>query len=189
MKRGVILVVALFAGASALTAQGTRIKPEIRPFAGALIPTGDQRSLFLDAPMAGVSAALEVKPSLHVLATFGWVAAQNKYPVAQDNVNIYQYSVGAELGVVKPLGGSWELRPFAGIGFGGRTYAFQGLGLTDKTCFAGYGAVGTEFQIARTALRLEARDNVFCYRSPVPGVSSKTRNDVGLSLGIAYHFR
>ncbi len=71
----------------------------------------------------------------------------------------------------------------------GRTYAFQELGLTDKTCFAGYGALGTEFQIARTALRLEARDNVFCYRSPVPGVSSKTRNDIGLSLGVAYHLR
>ena len=189
MKRSAMLVAALFAGATALSAQTTRIKPEIRPFAGALIPTGDQRDFFLDAPMAGVSAALEIKPSLHLLATFGWVAAQNKYPVAQDNANIYQYSVGAELGFVKPLGGRWELRPFAGLGVGGRTYAFQGLGLADKTCFAGYGALGTEFQLARTALRLEARDNVFCYRSPVPGVSSQTRNDIGLSLGIAYHLR
>jgi hypothetical protein len=49
--------------------------------------------------------------------------------------------------------------------------------------------VGTEFQIARTALRLEARDNVFRYRSPISGVSSKTRNDVGLSFGVAYHLR
>jgi len=188
MRRSALVVAALV-GATALSAQGTKIKPEIRPFAGALIPTGDQRNLFLDAPMAGVSAAVELKPSVHVLATFGWVAAQNKYPVAQDNVNIYQYSVGAELGFVKPLGGCWELRPFAGLGFGGRTYAFQGIGLKDQTCFAGYGAVGTEFQIARTALRLEARDNVFCYRSPVPGVSSQTRNDIGLSLGFAYHLR
>lgn len=189
MKRSMILVAALFAGATVLSAQATRIKPEIRPFAGAIIPTGDQRDLFLDAPMAGVSTALELKPSLHVLATFTWVAAQNKYPVAQDNVNIYQYSVGAELGFVKPLGGRWELRPFAGIGVGGRTYAFQGLGLNDKTCFAGYGALGTEFQIARTALRLEARHNVFRYLSPMPGVSAQTRNDIGLSLGIAYHLR
>jgi len=189
MKRSGIVAAALLVSATALSAQATKIKPEIRPFAGALIPTGDQRTLFLDAPMAGVSAAVEVKPSLHVLATFGWVAAQNKYPVAQDNVNIFQYSVGAELGFVTPLGGRWELRPFAGLGFGGRTYAFQGLGLKDQTCFAGYGALGTEFQIARTALRLEARDNVFCYRSPVSGVGSKTRNDIGLSLGVAYHLR
>ncbi len=188
MRRSALVVAALV-GATALSAQGTKIKPEIRPFAGALIPTGDQRNLFLDAPMAGVSAAVELKPSVHVLATFGWVAAQNKYPVAQDNVNIYQYSVGAELGFVTPLGGRWELRPFAGLGFGGRTYAFQGIGLKDQTGFAGYGAVGTEFQIARTALRLEARHNVFNYPSPVPGVGSKTRNDIGLSLGVAYHLK
>jgi hypothetical protein len=75
------------------------------------------------------------------------------------------------------------------VGVGGRTYAFQGVGLADRTSFAGYGALGTEFQIARTALRLEARDNVIRYRSPVPGVSAKTRNDVGLSLGVAYHLR
>ena len=189
MTRSAIMVAALFASATALSAQATKIKPEIRPFAGAIIPTGDQRNLFMDAPMAGISTALELKPSVHVLASFTWVAAQNKYPVSQNNVNIYQYSVGAELGFVKPLGYRWELRPFAGLGVGGRTYAFQGLGLTDKTCFAGYGALGTEFQIARTALRLEARHNLFCYRSPVPGVKSQTRSDIGLSLGIAYHLR
>lgn len=189
MKRSTMVVAALLLGATTLPAQTTKIKPEIRPFAGALIPVGDQRDLFLDAPMAGVSAAVEVKPSFHVLATFGWVAAQNKYPVAQDNVNIFQYNVGAELGFVTPLGGRWELRPFAGLGVGGRTYAFQGISLEDKTSFAGYGALGTEFQIARTALRLEARHNVFRYRSPVPGVPARTRSDIGLSLGIAYHLR
>jgi Outer membrane protein beta-barrel domain len=189
MNKAAVVVAALVAGATALTAQSPTIKPEIRPFAGAIIPTGDQRTLFQDAPMVGVSAAVELKPSLHVLGTFAWVAAQNKYAVAQDNVNIFQYNVGVELGFVKPLAGNWELRPFAGVGFGGRTYAFQGIGLTDKTSFAGYGALGTEFQVARTALRLEARDNVFWYRSPVSGVSSKTRNDIGLSLGVAYHLR
>lgn len=189
MRKAVLLTVALALGASAVAAQTTRVKPEIRPFAGAVIPTGEMRKLFMDAPMAGISTAVELKPTFHVLATFAWIPAQNKYGVAQNNVNIFQYTAGAELGFVRPLAGNWELRPFAGIGVGGRTYAFQGAGLANKTCFAGYGALGTEFQIARTALRLEARDNVFCYRSPVPGVSSQTRNDVGLSLGVAYHLR
>lgn len=189
MKRLTILVGALVVGATALAAQSPKVKPEIRPFAGAIIPTGDQRDLFLDAPMAGVSVAFEVRPTFHVLGTFGWVAGQNKYPVAQNNVNIYMYTVGAELGFVKPLAGRWELRPFLGAGVGGRTYAYQGIGLDNQTCTAGYGALGTEFQLARTALRLEARDNLFCFKSPVAGVSSKTRNDIGLSLGVAYHFR
>jgi hypothetical protein len=193
MKEGsmkaVVLTAALALGASALAAQTPRLTPEIRPFAGAVVPTGELRKLFVDAPIFGVSTAVELKPSIHVLATFAWVPSQDKYGLAQNNVNIFQYTAGAELGFVTPLGGSWELRPFAGIGVGARTYAFQGVGLKDRTCFAGYGALGTEFQIARTALRLEARDNVFCYRSPISGVSSKTRNDVGLSLGVAYHLR
>jgi hypothetical protein len=189
MRKSLFLLAALALGASTLAAQRTPIKPELRPFAGAVIPTGELRKLFLDAPMAGISAAAELKPTVHVLGTFTWVPAQNKYGVAQNNVNIFQYTVGAELGFVTPLAGNWELRPFAGVGVGGRTYAFQGVGLADRTSFAGYGALGTEFQIARTALRLEARDNVIRYRSPVPGVSAKTRNDVGLSLGVAYHLR
>jgi hypothetical protein len=189
MKKTIVAVAALGFIVTALPAQTTKIKPEIRPSAGAMIPTGELRNLFLDAPMFGVSTAVEVKPTVHVLATFAWVPAQDKYGLAQNNVNIFQYTAGTELGFVRPLGGNWELRPFAGIGVGARTYAFQGAGLANKTCFAGYGALGTEFQIARTALRLEARDNVFCYRSPVPGVSSQTRNDIGLSLGVAYHLR
>ena len=189
MKRMAFAVAGLLATAAALAAQAPKMKPEIRPFAGAIIPTGDQRDLFLDAPMVGVSAALELKPTFHVLGTFGWVAAQNRYPVSQNNVNVFLYTIGAELGFVKPFAGNWELRPFAGVGVGGRTYAYQGLGLEDQTCTSAYGAVGTEFQLARTALRIEARDNVFCFKSPVSGVSSKTRNDIGLSLGVAYHFR
>jgi hypothetical protein len=189
MRKSLLLIAILALGAAALEAQRAPVKPELRPFAGAMIATGELRDLFLDAPLFGISTAVEMKPSVHLLATFAWVPAQNKYPVTQNNVNIFQYTVGAELGFVEPLAGNWELRPFAGLGLGARTYAFQGVGLKDRTCFAGYGALGTEFQIARTALRIEARDNVFCYRSPVTGVSSKTRNDVGLSFGVAYHLR
>lgn len=189
MRRIVLAIAALLAGASALVAQAPNVKPEIRPFVGAIIPTGDQRDLFTDAGMVGLQAAVELKPSLHILGTFAWVPGQNKYGVSLDNVNIFQYNVGAELGFVQPLAGNWELRPFVGIGGGGRTYAYEADALADKTSVAGYGAVGTEFQLARTALRLEARGNVFSFRSPLSGVDDKTRMDVGLSLGVAYHLR
>ena len=189
MRRTVVAVAALVVGATALVAQTPKIRPEIRPFMGAIIPTGDQRDLFTDAALVGVSAAVELKPSLHLLGTFGWTPGQDKYPVALDNVDIFQYTVGAELGFVEPLAGNWELRPFIGAGGGGRTYAYQAGTLDDKTDWAAYVAVGTEFQLARTALRLEARDNVYRFRSPVAGVKAETRNDVGLSLGVAYHLR
>lgn len=118
MRKSLLLFTALAVlavGATTLAAQSTPVKPELRPFAGAMIPTGELRKLFRDAPMVGISPALELRPSFHVLGTFTWVPAQNKYGVAQDNV--------------------------------------------------------------------------FCYRSPISGVSSKTRNDMGLAFGLAYHLR
>ena len=188
MRRTVFAVAALVAGATALAAQTPKkIRPEIRPFVGATIPTGEQRDLFADAALVGAQAAVELKPSLHVLGTFGWTPGQNKYAVALDNVSIFQYTVGAELGFVEPLAGNWEVRPFIGVGVGGRTYAYEASTLDDKTDVAGYGAVGTEFQLARTALRLEARGNLYRFHSPMAGVAVKTRSDIGLSFGVAYH--
>lgn len=188
MKPIAIAVAALVAGATALSAQITTLKPEVRPFAGANIPTGPQRDVFTDGGMLGAQVALEIKPSLHVLGTFGWVASQTTYFVSNDHVNVFTYDVGVEFGMVQPLGGSWELKPFAGIGAGGRTYTYRGP-LPDRTCGSGYVALGTEFQIAPWAFRVEARDNLFCYKAPLAGAKSQTRNDVGLSLGLAYHFR
>jgi opacity protein-like surface antigen len=187
MKRIAIAAAVLLAGATALTAQSP-IMTEFRPFAGANIPTGAQRDVFGDAGMIGAQLALEIKPTLHVLGTFGWVASQSTYAVTDNNVNMFTYDVGLEFSFVEPLAGNWELKPFAGIGAGARTYAYRGA-LPDKSCGSAYAALGTEFQIAPWAFRLEARDNVFCYQSPLTGVQSETRNDVGLTLGLAYHFR
>jgi hypothetical protein len=180
----------LLAGAVALEAQARpALRPEVRPFVGASLPTGAQRDLFSTEPMIGVQVALEERPTMHILGTFTWVPGRASYGFAQDRVNILQYSLGAEFGYVTQLTGRWELRPFIGAGAGGRTYAFQATGLADRTCFAGYLAAGTEVQVDRVAFRFEARDNVYCYRSPVAGQSSRTRSDIGLALGVAYHIR
>jgi hypothetical protein len=189
MRRTVVAIAALIVGASALVAQAPAITPEVRPFAGVIVPTGAQRDLFADAALVGMQAAVELKPSLHLVGTFGWTPGQDKYNVSLDNVNIFQYNAGIELGFVEPLAGNWELRPFIGAGVGGRSYTYEASTLKDKTSFAGYGALGTEFQLARTALRLEVRDNVFWFRSPIAGVDTDTRNDIGFSLGVAYHLR
>ena len=188
MKR-IIFVAAALLGAGSLGAQSPVVKPEIRPFAGVNVPLADQRNLFTDAGMIGAQLALELNPNLHVLGTFGWTASHSSYPVSDDNVNMFTYDVGLELGFVEPLGGKWELKPFVGVGAGARTYAFAGTALADKTCAAGYAAAGTEFQIVPWAFRLEGRGNAFCYKSPLAGVKSETRYDMGLSLGLAYHFR
>jgi hypothetical protein len=177
------------AGATVLSAQESRAAPEIRPFVGVSITTGTQRDLFNDAPVFGLQGAVELKPTLHLVGTFGWVPGQTQYVTTGDNVNIFQYDVGVELGMVRELSGTWQFRPYLGLGAGARTYAYQAGTLADKTCAQGYGAAGAEFQVSRTSFRLEARDNVFCFKSPIAGEDSKTRNDIRLTAGFAYHFR
>jgi hypothetical protein len=185
MRTSIVLLTMTFIGAAAVSAQSA---PEIRPFVGVSIPTGNQRDLFNDAPVFGLQGAVELKPSLHLVGTFGWVPGQTAYVATRDNVNILEYDVGVELGMVRELSSGWQFRPYLGVGGGARTYAYQASQLTDKTCAQGYGALGAEFQIRRASLRLEGRDNVFCFKSPVAGDDSKTRNDVRLATGFAYHF-
>lgn len=180
-------VAVLVAGAIALPAQTPMMRPEIRPFAGASIPTGDHRDFFRDATLVGVQGALEMRPTFHLLASLGWARSNTKYAVSESDVHMLAYDVGAEWSFVKPLAEGWQLKPFIGAGAGARSYLYRSSALADKTCLVGYGALGSEFQLARVALRIEARDNVFCYRSPVAGTTSKTRNDVGIMAGLAFH--
>ena len=161
---------------------------EIRPFAGAFVPTGELRDVQKSAPLFGAQVAWEYRPNFHVLGTFGWAPAKVKYAVSDDKVSIFEYDIGLEYGLVRPMAKEWVFKPFLGIGAGGRTYDYASSTLQTRTCTAGYGALGTEFQINRTALRLEARDYLHCYKSPMTG-ASKTRNDIGLAAGVAYHFR
>jgi len=187
--RSIAMLLTVLVAATSLAAQAPKATPEIRAFTGAQISTGAQRDLFSDSPMFGVAAAVEVRPTIHMVASFGWVPSQTTYSFLNDNVNIFQYTLGLEVGLSRLMPGDWLFKPFIGLGGGARTYAYAAQGISDKTCTAGYGAVGTEFQVAKTALRLEARDNVFCYQSPFGGQASETRNDVGLTLGVAYHIR
>ena len=185
MRTSTLLLTLTFAGAGVVAAQST---PEIRPFVGISIPTGSQRDLFNDAPVFGLQGAVELKPTFHLVGTFGWAPGQTTYVSTRDNVNLFQYDVGMELGMVRELNESWQFRPYVGLGAGARTYAYEAGQLADKTCAQGYGAVGAEFQIRRTSFRLEGRDNVFCFKSPIAGQDSKTRNDIRLATAFAYHF-
>ena len=99
------------------------------------------------------------------------------------------YNLGLEVGAVKPLPGSWQFMPFVGAGGGARTYLYSAPGLSDRTGAVGYAALGAEFKFGVTAMRIEARDNVFSYRWPVAGYAPTTRNDLGFSFGLAYHLR
>lgn len=189
MKRTLLATTMLVALVAALPAQASKQRPEIRPFAGALISMGAQRDVFDNAGLFGVETALELNPGFHLVGTLAWAPMNAKYNVPDDAANLIQYDAGVEVGFVRRLAEDWDLKPFIGGGVGGRTYTFAAKALRDRTCLAGYGTVGTEFQVAQLALRVEARDNLFCYQSPLPAGAKATRNDIGLLFGFAYHIR
>ena len=185
--RTTLFALALAATASSAAAQlpvGAML--ELRPVVSASIPTGVQRELFDDAAGVGFQAAIQYRPGLHFVGTFLRTAAHHTYAAPDQRVRMYQYDAGAEFNLVRPLSRGWELKPFVGAGAGARTYDYVHDAFDSNSCLSGYGTMGTELQYGAVAFRLEARDNVFCFKNPIID-ESKTRNDLGIGFGIAYH--
>jgi hypothetical protein len=185
-----IMTILLLAGAARVGAQETAPPGtlEIRPFAGAYIPTGAMRDNFKTAGMAGLQLAGELSRNFHVLASGSWTNGHNKFALGSTRTDVWQYDAGVEANLVRTIAGGWLFRPFVGVGAGARTYDYKAAGLRTRTCSMGYGAVGGQFEAGSMGLRLEARDHLSCFKSPMTG-RSNTLNDVGLTLGVAYHLR
>jgi hypothetical protein len=186
MRRFFVLS-ALLLTATAAAAQETGSWLELRPFAGAAVPVGDQRDVFKDAFLLGLQGAWEVQPDFHVVGTLGWQPATSRFDASESGANVFLYDVGMEFAMVRPMR-TWELKPFFGFGVGARTFDYQAAELRTRTGISGYGTLGMEFQIGRSALRLETRGNVFNFKSPFAGEKAKTRGDLGLTAGYAFHF-
>jgi hypothetical protein len=185
-----ILALALSTLAATAEAQQQRQwKPEIRPFIGTVIPTGQLRDVIGSETQYGLQVAGEMRPWLHLVGTAGWTPAVTRHPASDATLRVLQYDVGAEVNLSQPWEGAWKFHPFWGAGAGARTYLYQARELQDRTCLSGYLSTGIELQNGPVGLRAEGRDNVFCYRSPVPGEGSGTRNDLAFSLSVALHFR
>jgi hypothetical protein len=188
MRTLVITCVLLLTAATAAVAQmRTQRWLEIRPTAGAMLPTGDQRDMFDDAASFALQTAWAQSRNLHIVGSFAWIPTNHKFTgVSDPDVNLFQYDVGAEISMVRPMGERWDFRPFVGAGIGGRTYDYDAASLERKTSLAGYGTLGLEFQRGVAALRLEARDYLYQFKDPIQN-ENFTRNDVGLAVGVAYH--
>lgn len=190
MRSFVLAAALVVAAAVAAPAQQVNrpFELELRPFGGVLIPTGELADDFKTATMAGGQVALELSPVFHLMGTAAWTHGHNKFANVTDDVTyVWQFDVGAEYTYLRVPVGGFMFRPFVGLGVGARTYDYKEANFDTKTCTAGYGALGTEFQKGNWALRGEARDYLTCYTNPVTDVK-KTRNDVGIALGLAYHF-
>ena len=188
MRRILVLMAALLA--LQVTTVQAQVTPEVRPFAGAYIPTGDQADVLKSSFLVGVQAAVEVNEALHLLGTFGYATPRPDRPMIGNDIHIYQYDVGAELFRIIPFSSNdhWTFRPFAGLGVGARTHDFKDRSDIDaQTYLAGYGALGAEIQHRRVALRLEARDYVTRFKGLLGNEAAVARNDVMLGAGLAFH--
>jgi hypothetical protein len=168
------------AGASAALAH---MVPEVRPFAGAFIPIGDQRDVLKDTWMVGGQAGVELAGSMHALATLAWAANRGSHDPA-----LFDYNAGLEAFRPFAMTPDWQFRPFVGAGLGARTYVDHGNGSHTETAFAGYGALGTEFQLSRIALRLEGRDYISRFKGLAGTDHARTANDLAFTSGVAIHW-
>ncbi len=159
---------------------------ELRPYAGAYIPTGDQRDLLKDAVLVGAQASWRATRYLALTGTFGWAPSKDRITAGDQTLDLYQYDIGAEARAQSWYNrGSWDFTPFVGLGIGGRTYNYRDLDNVDaKTNVAGYGALGGEVGFGRLGLRLETRDYISRFE-PLTGTGdAKTRNDVTIAAGL-----
>lgn len=183
--RGRWLIIGLVSAVSlgiAVTAFGRTI-PEVRPFVGAFVPTGAQRDVLKDTWLVGGQGALEIADMAHLVGTFAWAPNRTSHDVC-----VYDYNVGLEGFQRVPMSADWQLRPFLGLGLGGRTYVDHANNSHKETTFGGYGALGTEFQIARIAFRLEGRDYVSRFAGLDGNQKAKARNDMSFATAVAFHW-
>jgi len=164
---------------------------ELRPYAGAYLPTGDQRDLLEDAVLVGAQASYRILPQLAITGTLGWSPSKDRIAAGNQTLDLYQYDIGAELRAPAWVDrGSWSFTPFAGLGIGGRTYDYRDLDTDAQTDVAGYGALGGEFGFGRLGLRLEARDYLSRFEPLTDDGDgdARTRNDVTLAAGLTVRF-
>lgn len=185
-----LIVVAALAALATTTAraEGDDRAVEIAPFAGAWIPTGDQRDLLDDAPLLGVTASWALHRNLAVVGTFGWAPSQVEGLGSEGDLDLFQYDVGVQGQLPIAMAGGWTLKPFVGLGVGARTYSFRDLDVDAETDLAGYVAVGGKAEYGPVQLGLSARDYVSAFDGIGDEADSTTRNDLGLlaSLGVRF---
>jgi hypothetical protein len=161
---------------------------EIRPFAGYAIPTGAHRDDFNNAVMSGAEGAVRLTADLDLIGSFAWQPSRGKYNVSERYADVWVFNFGLERSFRgQRLSGSGFV-PFFGGGVGGRSYDFRSSALNSSTCYSGYVNGGSSYERGRSTVRLELRDNVFCYKSPVGALDEQTRNEIGILMAIGFRF-
>jgi hypothetical protein len=172
----------------AADAQSIMKRFQSRSTVGAFIPMGAQGDVLDAGPVFGSQLSFAINPNVSIVGAFSMSSSKEESPTA-DDVDIYQYDIGAEVGKTIPAGERLRFRPYVGAGIGGRSYNYKDISGTAQHNLAGYGSAGAILMFGRVGVRLEARDYVSGFKG-LSGEyeSSKTRNDLMLTTGLAFGF-
>jgi hypothetical protein len=197
LRAGLVLAVFAALSAFAVRVQAQQLSSpgalQVRPVVGALIATGDERTLLKNAVLVGGQAAYAVGSNVALVGTFGWSPSEDKTSPVQAKVDLYQYDLGIEGKLSDLTSGTWlSTRPYAAVGGGARTYDLRNVaGASAQTNPLGYGAVGVDLgqKSGRFGLRIEARDNITGFKGLRGELQDRTsRNDVQVAAGLTFGF-
>jgi hypothetical protein len=153
---------------------------------GSYVPLGALRRGFGPAVLVGVQGNVRLAKRVGAVLTMSGAQVRDEREFARPEWYLWQYDVGLEASA----GHAGRLRHpalFVGAGAGGRTYNRVGPERGTRSALAGYASGGVEVRAARTGLRLESR----LYVSQPGGQPDgrAIRADLGVTAGLAYHFR
>ena len=153
---------------------------------GKVLPTGAQRDAIKKADLSAAQLSYVMQQRYALIATLGWARSRDITTAREHRLDLFTYDVGAEVRANPlKLGTNSSVRPFAGLGAGGRTYNYRHLDVDATHNAAAYGSLGSEIGVRRVHVRIEARDYVTQFK-PLSGAgSSDTRNDVSLLIGVS----
>jgi len=191
LARGLAVAALALASSSGIAAaqEATRGRFELHPFMNAFVPTGSQSNSLKSGAGAGLQGAFAFNRYISAVGTFAWSSSEDKAAFLKNEVNVYQYDIGAEAGIDKQLTSSLTIRPFLGLGMGGRAYDYDDRNTESQYNVAGYGSGGAELMMGRFGWRFEVRDYVSGYKGLNGELDSRqTRNDLSFSAGLTLHF-
>ena len=161
---------------------------ELRSFGGAFVPTGSQHSSLTNGATLGLQGAYSFNRYFAAVGTVAWSAAEEN-SLRLSDVDVYQYDLGAEAGFDKPMTSAVTLRPFIGVGLGGRAYDYTDRNTEAQYNLAGYGGGGAQLSMGRFGWRFEVRDYVSGFKGLNGELeSSETRNDLTISSAFTVRF-
>jgi hypothetical protein len=168
---------------------------DIRPAAGAFIPTGDQLRAIGRGAVLGVGVGVAVHPMVSVVANASYITSSDQSRPTQDYVSIAQFDIGAEGGLsALSVYRGFMLKPYGGLGIGMRRYSPTVRVHEAVNKGVGYAGLGVEIPFERGGLRLGARANMSKFEGFDPDATvsfdrDSQKLDFSVELGVRVRIR